>query len=185
LEAALHETWGDGWHERDKPEPAPNPYNILTRVPEDFLKLATEIATERSQFLEKNLDEHLFPGLFPKREISLEEVLGARDGLRASPLRLLEPRIRHVVVRASDGRVEDPCLGCACPPDWFFEQPALSQLPHGHELPGSERTEVAHHRSCPKYFDDGNGEPDAYIRHFCGICCNSYERCGCAATVRR
>lgn len=64
LEAVLHQAWDAGWTERDKPEPAPNPYNILARVPEEFLTPAMEIASARAEFLEKNLDTHLFPGLF-------------------------------------------------------------------------------------------------------------------------
>jgi len=192
LEAALHQTWDDGWHEHEKSEPGRNPYNVLTRVPEEFLKTAMEIATARSEFLEKNLDQHLFPGLFketdrvrgserlmpteavlfPVREIPLSDVVLAVEKLRDAPLPTLEDRLVN----------NQPC---GCPEEWFEDRPELALLPHGYELPGKERTEVAHHSSCPKYFADSNGEPDSPVRYFCGICCYSYERCDCAQTGRR
>ena len=63
LEGILHRVWGDGCeaHEYDK-----NPYNILARVPPEFLKLAQEITNERCKVHESVLDQHLFPGMFER-----------------------------------------------------------------------------------------------------------------------
>ena len=152
LESALHQTWDDGWCERDQPEPLPNPYNVLTRVPEAFLKAATEYVRARAEVIEKTLNEHLFPGLFEKQAraawdedsplspddlrriddtrartmgrlgegLSLQDVLSVRKEIHDAPMPTLTERVYfqppapHVVVRAADGRTEDPCLGNPC-----------------------------------------------------------------------
>lgn len=200
LEAALHQTWNDGWEEcqlwgENEYPVRNNPYNILTRVPEGFLKAAQQHVAARVEAIEAACTDHLFPGLFPAQTIPLRDVERAGRTLASGEAPLLGDRAPHYLSPAEHRTWREYLASvrtCRCPADWFewHEDDAekrlqLSRLPHGYELPGKERTELVHHVSCPKYFDDGNGEPDSCVRRFCGICCYSFELCDCDATGRR